>query len=85
MIFREISLTAPDTYDITYVPDNFSVEIPQGRFSCRYKRNGQTVTLYKIMELEDTRIPLADIDRWNKTVSEWNNACNRQIELTLKK
>lgn len=85
VIFWEISLTAPDTYDITYVPDNFSVEIPQGRFSCRYKRNGQTVTLYKIMELEDTRIPLADIDRWNKTVSEWNNACNRQIELTLKK
>lgn len=84
-VFREISLIVPDSYDITEVPDDFSAEIPQGRFSCSYKRNGQKVTLYKRMELENTRIPLADINRWNKTVSDWNNACNRQIELTLKK
>jgi len=84
-VFREVSLTVPDTYEITYVPDDFSVEIPQGRFSCRYKRDGQRVILHKAMELESTRIPLADINRWNKTVSDWNNACNRQIELTLKK
>lgn len=66
------------------LPDPSRTELPNARFSCTYRRDGDTVSMEKTLILESRLLPLADIPAWNKALSHWNDACNRQIEIRMK-
>lgn len=65
------------------LPDDFSVSTPQGVFTCRFSRQGDTVSMTKRAEIASTHLPLGEIAGWNKALAAWNEACNRQIEIHL--
>lgn len=81
-VTRKTVVTIPGKHTIT-LPEDYEVSCPQGQLSCRFTRKGDTVTMTKTMRLTNTRIPLGEIAAWNKSLSEWNDACNRQIEIKL--
>ncbi|WP_300300852.1 transglutaminase domain-containing protein [uncultured Muribaculum sp.] len=79
-IERRTILDVPDGYDIV-LPSDYESQSPQARLSCTFTKDGRTVTMTKRMIVDDTRIPLSDIPAWNRILTEWTDACNRQVEL----
>lgn len=77
---RRTILEIPAGYDI-WIPENYEAQSPQARFSCTFTKEGRTVTMTKRMVVDDPRIPLNDIKEWNRMLTEWGDACNRQVEL----
>lgn len=66
------------------LPDRYEEEVPGARLTCTYRRDGDTVGMEKTLILESRRLSLADIPAWNKALSRWKDACNRQIEVRMK-
>ena len=81
-IERHAEVTLPKVSGVT-LPDDYEASLPYATFSCRFSRSGSTVSMTKTMNLKSSTVPLADIPAWNRAISDWNAACNRQIEVKL--
>ncbi|WP_302984683.1 transglutaminase family protein [uncultured Muribaculum sp.] len=83
-IVRHASLSIPEKAKIAYIPENFSLQTPHAYFCCTFS-NPQpgTVVMHKVIEITDPLLQISDMEGWNNAVSQWNNACNRQIEISL--
>ena len=69
-------------FNVTYLPENFAITTPQGTMQCTFEQYDGTVRMTKTMTIDTPRIRLDDIPAWNDTLAKWNDACNRQIEIT---
>lgn len=83
-IVRMSQLTLPRRAKLTHLPPDYSATLPQATFSCTFSnpRPG-TVCLHKTLEIDLRVIAPDDMEQWNKTLSDWENACKNQIEVTL--
>lgn len=79
-VVRRCIVTVPRGREIV-LPCDYVASTPNADFSCRFSRKGNTVEMVKTMNLKATRVPLPEIPAWNKAVSDWNSACNLQIEI----
>ena len=77
-------LIVPDGYDVTYLPDDFTIDTPQGTLTCKFTHHHGIVSMSKTMTIDNPRIAISNIDTWNTALAKWNEACNQQIELTEK-
>lgn len=83
-IVRHTNLTIPAKAKIAYLPENFSIRTPHAVFSCTFSTpDPGTVVMRKVVEINNPLLQLSDMDSWNNAVSQWNNACNRQVEISL--
>ena len=78
VVERTAVVDIPVGFAVT-LPENYAAECPQARFLCEFSREGRKVKMRKRMEVTSTLIPLADIPAWNRQLSAWNEACNRQV------
>ncbi len=83
-IARHSMLIVPDGYDVTYLPDDFTIDTPQGTLTCKFTHHHGIVSMSKTMTIDNPRIAISNIDTWNTALAKWNEACNQQIELTEK-
>lgn len=81
-VVRRSVVTLPEGAKVT-LPQDFRTESYHADLSCTFTREGNTVTMEKSIILHTTRLPLTEIEAWNKAVAAWREACNRQIEVTL--
>ena len=82
VITRSTTVVLPVGYNVTYLPENFAITTPQGTMQCTFEQYDGTVRMTKTMTIDTPRIRLDDIPAWNDTLAKWNDACNRQIEIT---
>lgn len=81
-VIRVATLHFPVSYQVTYLPDDFTVATPQGAMSCSFSKSAGSVTMVKELTITEPRIKTSDFDLWNSSLAKWNEACNQQIELT---
>lgn len=77
---RRTRVALPKGAKVT-LPDDFSLSTPNADFNCHFFREGDVVGMVKTMLVKKTRVPLPEIPAWNKALSDWNSACNIQIEI----
>lgn len=83
-IVRESVLTLPPGVKLTHLPESFSATTPHAVFSCDFSApEANTVIMRKSVEITDPMIAIQDIDGWNKSLAQWENACKNQIELSI--
>lgn len=82
-IVRNLTVIVPDNAQVTLPPNYEDSPLPQAYFSCTFSREGNRVSMKKILEIHSGRLPLESIPVWNKAVAAWNEACNSQIEIKL--
>ena len=80
-IVRQAVLTVPAGYKVDYLPPSKTFSTPEGVLTCRFSRKGNTIIFHQKMQINHRRIPLANIPKWNETVSKWKDACNEQVVL----
>lgn len=78
VVERTAVVDIPEGYAVT-LPENYAAECPQARLLCEFSWQDGKVKMTKRMEVTSTLIPLADIPAWNRQLSAWNEACNRQV------
>ena len=81
-VVRRSTVVLPEGAKVT-LPQDFRLESHPADLSCTFTREGNTVTMEKSIILHTTRLPLAEIEAWNKAVATLREACNQQIEVTL--
>lgn len=79
-IIRKSTVTIPQGHKAA-LPPNYQASSPQAILSCEFSTDGNSIIMTKTVDIKSRRIPLADIQAWNRLVSEWNEHCNNQIEL----
>lgn len=82
-VVRRSSVTLPKNCSVTYLPENYRDVCDQGTLSCSFESDGSSVVMTKVLEITRPEVPLAEIAGWNKALSEWSEACNRQVEITI--
>ncbi len=83
-IVRRSQLSLPEGASVTYLPEPFTATLPQATFSVTFSSpDGTTVVMHKAMEIKSQTIAIDEIEQWNRVVSDWENACKSQIEITL--
>ena len=83
-IVRESVLTLPPGVKLTHLPESFSTTTPHAVFSCDFSAPAaNTVIMRKSVEITDPMIAIQDIDGWNKSLAQWENACKNQIEFSI--
>ena len=83
-VVRRVSLQLPEGYEVSHLPESFSLTTPQGELSCNFEQQAGSVVYCQRMLIRVQRIPLADIPAWNQSLSQWADACNEQIILKRK-
>lgn len=63
------------------LPDNYESRCGQAVFTAAFSREGNRISLTKTIDVVSRLIPLSEIPEWNKLLSEWEEACNAQIEI----
>lgn len=86
IIERRSELVVPDGMKVGELPEGGVFSCSGVELSCKFDNNDPAViTMTKTVKINDVTIPLADIPKWNATVAAWNDACNQQIELLIRK
>ena len=80
-IVRQASLTIPAGYKVDYMPPSATFSTPEGVLSCQFSQKGNTILFHQKMQINHRRIPIANIPKWNETISKWKDACNEQVVL----
>ena len=80
-IVRQAVLAVPAGYKVDYLPPSKTFSTPEGVLTCRFSRKGNTIIFHQKMQINHRRIPIANIPKWNETVSKWKDACNEQVVL----
>lgn len=81
-IVRRSVLKVPDGYSVGKLPEVFATRSVGTEFSCEFAIDGDDhVVMVKKAVINDALIPLGYLPEWNKAISDWNEACNHQIEL----
>lgn len=80
-IVRQASLTIPAGYKVDYMPPSATFSTPEGVLSCQFSQKGNTILFHQKMQINRRRIPIANIPKWNETISKWKDACNEQVVL----
>lgn len=80
-IVRQAVFTVPAGYKVDYLPPSKTFSTPEGVLTCRFSRKGNTIIFHQKMQINHRRIPIANIPKWNETVSKWKDACNEQVVL----
>lgn len=65
------------------LPQDFRLKACSADLSCTFSREGDLVTMEKVIDMHTSHLPLSEIAAWNKAVAAWKEACNQQIEVTL--
>jgi len=81
-VVRRSTVVIPEGAKVT-LPQDFRIESHPADLSCTFSRKGNLVKMEKTIVLHTTRLPLSEIEAWNKAVTTWREACNQQIEVTL--
>ncbi|MDE6703733.1 MAG: hypothetical protein K2K00_08670 [Muribaculaceae bacterium] len=86
IIERRSELTVPDGMTVGELPEGGTYSCAGVELSCKFdKSNPSVVTMTKTVKINDVIIPFAEIPQWNRTVAAWNDACDQQIELLIKR
>lgn len=83
-VIRAVRLHLPEGYTVELLPDDFALDVPQGRLSCTFEQEAGAVLFTQRMLITARRIARADVPAWNRSVSRWTDACNEQIILKRK-
>ena len=83
-VIRAVRLHLPEGYMVGHLPDDFALDVPQGRLSCTFEQEADAVLFTQRMLITSRRIARADVPAWNRSVSRWTDACNEQIILKRK-
>ncbi len=83
-IVRNSKVKLPAGAKVSHLPDNYSAVLPQAKFSCTFSTpEPGVIELNKSVEITERILPVDGIEQWNKTLSEWENACKNQIEISF--
>ncbi len=63
------------------LPEGLDIDYPWANLRCTFAHTGDKISLTKSLEIKDSKIPVDKIPEWNKALSQWNAACNQQIEI----
>ncbi len=78
-------LSVPEGYKVGQLPEDFRSECGGVGFSCAFFVDDDgRICVEKAVMIGRTRVPLAELDTWNRTVAAWNAAGSQQIELLKK-
>jgi len=82
-IVCESTLILPPGIKLTYLPESFYTTTPNAIFSCVFTSPAaDTVIMHKSVEIIHPTIAIDEIERWNKSLAQWENVCKNQIELS---
>lgn len=81
-VVRKAELRVPDGYRVGEMPSDYHGECCGVSFDCRYSLGDDgRIAAEKSVTVNATRVPKNELEQWNRTVSAWNEASARQIEL----
>ena len=86
VIERRSELIVPDCMTVGELPEGGTYSCAGVELSCKFDNiDPSVVTMTKTAKIDNVIIPLGDLPQWNTTVAAWNDACDQQIELLIKK
>ena len=80
-VVRQASVTIPAGYKVEHLPPSATFSTQEGTLTCSFSKRGNMIIFHQKMIINNRRIPLANIPKWNETVSKWKNASNEQVIL----
>lgn len=85
LIVRRSVIDLPAGAVVGALPDDYFDDCGVAELSCRFERSKDgAVVMTKSMLVKQTRIPLGDLKKWNKSLAGWNEAANHQVEIKIK-
>ena len=81
---REVHLHLPQTYMVSYLPHDIDLTIEQGRLSCTFRQEGDTIIYKQSLQVNNQYVPINQFSAWNKAIDRWHETCNEQIILKRK-
>ena len=83
-IVREVRLSISHAMHVQELPAPYEVNAPWVSLCRTFSRQGDDVVMRKRCIIKDRRIALKDLSKWNKLISDWNDACNEQVVILTK-
>ena len=82
---REVRVHLPQNYVVSHLPQSIDLPVEQGRLSCTFRQEGDTIIYKQVLQVDNQHLPLAHIPAWNKAVDRWSDTCNEQIIINRRK
>lgn len=81
-IVRQTKLSLPAKAEVAHLPQDYMATTRNAEFKCLFTHtDDNSVIMTKSIEIINPLIDVDEIDLWNKTFSEWDNACKSQVEI----
>ena len=74
-------LKIPDGYKAGELPESYRIDNGNVEMSCDFMSENDKVAVVKTISVKQPSMPLGSLEDWNRTVADWKEACNSQLEL----
>ena len=81
-LLRTVKMTLPKGMRVEDMPAPYESHSEWCDLRREFHRKDDAIVMEKVCQIKERRIPLDEISKWNKLMTEWSDACNEQVVLT---